>query len=90
MPTFNLTSDTAVVVRPYEYEGNDSPKPVKADLDYVGDTTYGEIVALGTTADTTYDVGDIVVYSTGAGTETSMDDEIVRIIDESNILYYLS
>lgn len=90
MPTFNLTSDTAVVLRPYDYEGRDSPKPLKADLEYIGDTTYGEIVALGATADTDYDVGDIVVYTTGAGIETSMNGEIVRIIEMTNILYYLS
>lgn len=90
MPNFNLISDTAVVVKPYEYEGTDNPKPLKLDLDYVGSTTYGEVVYLGSTADATLDVGDIVVYLGNEGVATRMNEVDVRIIDLEDILYYLS
>lgn len=90
MPTFNVHSTTGVVIKPYEYEGSDNPKPNKLDLDYVGGTTYGEILLLGTTADASYDVGDIVIYTAGAGVETMIDGELVRVIDLDDIHYYLS
>jgi NADPH:quinone reductase-like Zn-dependent oxidoreductase len=90
MPTFNLRSTTAVVIKAYEYNGADSPKPLLKDYQYAaGLTTYGEVTQVGSSV-TDYSAGDIVVYPSGIGTPTMMNGIEVRIMDETSILYHIS
>lgn len=89
MPTFVLKSSTAVVVKEYEYDGADDPKPEKIDLNFERSTTYGEVVQVGGDV-TDLTVGDLVVYPINTGYEASMNAVDVRIIDETDILFFLT